>query len=151
MHTTCLILVIIFIMNVNCNHKPSIIIIGAGSAGIAAASRLMKNNFSNIIILEAENRIGGRIHSIEYGEGIIELGAETCHGENKNVVYELVKDLDLLDGTEIETKLYHSSGKPIDKNLFEELFELFYNIYYGDINTSSDINLGDYLITEYVL
>lgn len=38
--------------------EPSVIIVGGGASGIAAATRLLKNNFSNIKILEAENRIG---------------------------------------------------------------------------------------------
>ena len=46
-----------------------VIIIGAGAAGLAAASKLVGLGFStqNITILEAQNRIGGRIHSIEEG------------------------------------------------------------------------------------
>lgn len=44
-----------------------IIIIGAGSAGIAAASRLFENGFKNVTILEAENRIGGRLYTTTLG------------------------------------------------------------------------------------
>lgn len=36
----------------------SIIVVGAGPSGIAAATRLVEHNFSNVMILEAENRIG---------------------------------------------------------------------------------------------
>ena len=39
-----------------------IIIIGAGASGLAAASRLIE-----IGIIEAENRIGGRIYTVPYG------------------------------------------------------------------------------------
>lgn len=45
----------------------TVIIIGAGVAGIAAATKLLKNNFNNFIILEAENRIGGRIQTLPFG------------------------------------------------------------------------------------
>ncbi|ENN80088.1 hypothetical protein YQE_03447, partial [Dendroctonus ponderosae] len=40
------------------DDQPSIIIVGSGPAGIAAATKLLQNNFNNIKILEAENRIG---------------------------------------------------------------------------------------------
>ena len=44
-----------------------IIIIGAGISGISAASKLIENGFKNVIILEAKNRIGGRIHTVDFG------------------------------------------------------------------------------------
>ncbi len=46
-----------------------IIIIGAGASGLAAASRLCEHGIhpAQITILEAENRIGGRIHTINKG------------------------------------------------------------------------------------
>lgn len=44
-----------------------IVIIGAGMAGLSAAKHLMKNGRSDFIILEARNRIGGRIISIDVG------------------------------------------------------------------------------------
>ena len=43
-----------------------ILIIGAGAAGIAAASRLLEKGFQNVLILEAKDRIGGRIHTVKY-------------------------------------------------------------------------------------
>lgn len=46
-------------------HK--IIIIGAGIAGISAAHHLVKNGETDFKILEARNRIGGRIISIPLG------------------------------------------------------------------------------------
>ena len=46
-----------------------LIIIGAGASGLAAASRLVQRGFkpSNLVILEAQNRIGGRIHTLNEG------------------------------------------------------------------------------------
>ena len=43
-----------------------VIIIGAGASGLAAASRLFKNGLSatSITILEAQNHIGGRVHTV---------------------------------------------------------------------------------------
>ena len=54
-------------------HSPSVIIIGAGASGIAAASRLFENGFKKITILEAENRIGGRINTTKFSESYITL------------------------------------------------------------------------------
>jgi protoporphyrinogen oxidase len=43
------------------------LIVGAGASGIAAASMLMQYGVNNIVILEAENRIGGRINTVPFG------------------------------------------------------------------------------------
>ena len=55
--------------------KPEIIIIGAGIAGLAAARELSKADFK-VTVLEARDRIGGRI----YTHHDVELGAEFIHG-----------------------------------------------------------------------
>jgi cation diffusion facilitator CzcD-associated flavoprotein CzcO len=44
-----------------------VVIVGAGASGIAAATFLMEHGVDNIVILEAENRIGGRINTIPFG------------------------------------------------------------------------------------
>lgn len=45
--------------------KHKVIIIGAGIAGLAAATHLTKHGMNDYIMLEAQNRIGGRIYSTE--------------------------------------------------------------------------------------
>lgn len=53
-----------------------IIVIGAGASGIAAATELVSNGFKNVTILEAGNRIGGRINTIPFGANVVDLGAQ---------------------------------------------------------------------------
>ncbi len=55
------------------------IIIGAGAAGLAAGQRLRAAGRTPLI-LEARDRIGGRIHT-DHTHGPVELGAEFIHGE----------------------------------------------------------------------
>lgn len=50
--------------------------IGAGAAGIAAATRLIEKGYKNLTILEAEDRIGGRIHTIPFASNVVDLGAQ---------------------------------------------------------------------------
>ena len=64
-------LVFIFIMiysihEVNSQRNKTVIIIGAGMSGLSAAKEFVDNGFTNFMILEAENRIGGRINTINY-------------------------------------------------------------------------------------
>jgi len=44
-----------------------ILIIGAGMAGLSAANHLLKNNETDFFIVEARNRIGGRIVTTQVG------------------------------------------------------------------------------------
>lgn len=48
--------------------KPKVVIIGAGISGIALGDHLAKNGFNNFVILEASNRTGGRIFTINIGK-----------------------------------------------------------------------------------
>jgi protoporphyrinogen oxidase len=47
--------------------EAQVVIVGAGASGIAAASWLMEHGVDNIVILEAEDRIGGRINTVPFG------------------------------------------------------------------------------------
>ncbi|EKU99923.1 monoamine oxidase [Leptolyngbya sp. PCC 7375] len=58
------------------------IVIGAGAAGLAAARTLQEANQS-VLLLEARDRIGGRVHTnYDFASHPIECGAEYLHGEN---------------------------------------------------------------------
>ena len=59
--------------------ESEILIIGAGSAGLAAARELSTAG-SSVIVLEARERIGGRINT-HFDGWPIELGAEFVHGK----------------------------------------------------------------------
>ena len=62
--------------------ETDILIVGAGAAGLAAARELTAAKF-NIIVLEARDRIGGRIHTHLDSQltAPVELGAEFVHGK----------------------------------------------------------------------
>ncbi|KAF5272015.1 hypothetical protein FQR65_LT04996 [Abscondita terminalis] len=135
----------------NCYGKtnPSVIVVGAGAAGIAATTRLLKNGIDNVIILEAEDRIGGRVYSVKFGETYVDLGAEWCHGQKDNVVYELVKNLNVLVSDEDATPvLIHSKLKTIKPNFTEQLFGIFLEVYNEDRDGVNG-TLGDYVSRKY--
>lgn len=43
-----------------------VIVIGGGIAGLAANESLFKNGITNILLVEANNRLGGKTHIINY-------------------------------------------------------------------------------------
>ena len=48
--------------------SPKIVIIGAGIAGVSAATTLVNAGFTDFVILEATDRVGGRIWTIDLGK-----------------------------------------------------------------------------------
>jgi phytoene dehydrogenase-like protein len=81
----------------------NIVIIGAGVAGLAAG-RLLAESGKAVTIVEARNRIGGRIYTHRSGNETFELGAEFVHGLPPDL-WELIREADLrteeMDGEQI--------------------------------------------------
>ncbi|MGH0119688.1 UNVERIFIED_CONTAM: hypothetical protein FKN15_069873 [Acipenser sinensis] len=50
------------------NRQPRIVVIGAGLAGLAATKTLLENGFTDVTVLEASDRIGGRVQSVQLGK-----------------------------------------------------------------------------------
>jgi protoporphyrinogen oxidase len=57
-----------------------VVVVGAGAAGVAAAARLRERGVTDVVVLEAEERMGGRIHTIPFGKhfAVIHLFYNLC-------------------------------------------------------------------------
>ena len=75
--------------------EPSVLIIGGGIAGLTAADLLSAEGVP-VVVLEARDRIGGRIHTVTSPRGsfAIDLGAEFIHGA-KNEAWPYLRSSDL--------------------------------------------------------
>ncbi|KAK6154083.1 hypothetical protein DH2020_013722 [Rehmannia glutinosa] len=84
------------------NALPSVIVVGGGISGIAAA-RMLQNASFKVILLESQDRIGGRIHT-DYSFGCpVDMGASWLHGVcNENPLSPIIRRLGLT--------LYRTSG-----------------------------------------
>ncbi|KAK1125075.1 hypothetical protein K0M31_006413 [Melipona bicolor] len=106
--------------------SPRIVIVGAGASGIAAAAKLLENDFQNLIILEAENRIGGRVNTVKFDEYAVDLGAQWIHGEKGNVAYELVAPLNITDHSKpMNDEVYTSTGELIDTRITKNITDTY--------------------------
>eukprot|EP00090_Calanus_glacialis_P007049 TRINITY_DN15513_c0_g1_i2.p1 TRINITY_DN15513_c0_g1~~TRINITY_DN15513_c0_g1_i2.p1 ORF type:complete len:476 (-),score=114.85 TRINITY_DN15513_c0_g1_i2:47-1474(-) len=74
------------------NYDKKVLIVGGGVSGLFAALRLAENGVKNIEILEADDRIGGRVNSFQHGDGVLELGAQWIHGRGDCPLWKFVKD-----------------------------------------------------------
>lgn len=131
-----------------------IVIIGAGASGIAAATKLLANGFRNLIVLEAESRIGGRVHTIPFGANVLDLGAQWCHGEKDNVVFGLAQQHGLLQHNKVafeEFNLYQSDGSVVPRQTSEDLMGLAVRLLHGNVDEMKRYqgSLGSYIIAKY--
>lgn len=68
----------------------TIIVVGAGISGLAAAKKLKEQGF-NVIILEAQDKVGGRLRSNRTLGIAFDEGASWIHGVNNNPLTTLAK------------------------------------------------------------
>jgi monoamine oxidase len=61
------------------SEAPEVIILGAGAAGLTAARELTAAG-ARVLLLEARDRLGGRVSTHQTADGPVELGAEFVHG-----------------------------------------------------------------------
>lgn len=48
-------------------QKVRVCVIGAGVAGLGAAQRLAEAGVQDFVVLEAQERVGGRVHTVKHG------------------------------------------------------------------------------------
>ncbi|KAF8403785.1 hypothetical protein HHK36_011891 [Tetracentron sinense] len=96
----------------------SVIVVGAGISGISAAKVLAENGVEDLVILEASDRIGGRIRKQDFGGVSVELGAgwiQGVGGKESNPVWELADKSGLRtcfsDYSNARYNIYDQSGK----------------------------------------
>ena len=83
-----------------------VLVIGAGIAGLTAA-RLLAESGLRVLVLEARDRVGGRIRTVRAEGSVIELGAEFVHGrppELLSLLHEAGLTLVERDGTMISAE-----------------------------------------------
>ncbi|KAL7204484.1 hypothetical protein ACSBR2_017542 [Camellia fascicularis] len=110
--------------------RSSVIIVGAGISGISAAKVLAEKGVDDIVILEASDRIGGRIRKDEFGGVSVELGAgwiAGVGGKEPNPVWELARNSGLRtcfsDYSNARYNIYDPSGKIFPSGLAADSYK----------------------------
>ncbi|KAJ7965021.1 Polyamine oxidase-like protein [Quillaja saponaria] len=118
-------------------RSPSVIVIGGGIAGIAAARALHDASFQ-VVLLESRERLGGRIHT-DYSFGFpVDLGASWLHGVCKEnplapligrlglPLYRTSGDNSVLYDHDLESyALYDMDGNQVPQDLVTKVGEAF--------------------------
>ncbi|MEZ4864670.1 MAG: FAD-dependent oxidoreductase [Caldilineaceae bacterium] len=91
--------------------RPTVIVIGAGMAGLVAA-RLLHDGGCKVIVVEARQRLGGRIWTDNTLGGPCDLGASWVHGADNNPITNWCRALGIeLAVTSEETRFFFMQGK----------------------------------------
>ena len=95
------------------DRKETVIVVGAGISGIGAAKRLRFKGY-RVIVLEARQRIGGRIWTDRSLGVPFDLGASWIHGIKGNPIYKLARKHKLeLFPTDFNAGQLYVGGKPL--------------------------------------
>jgi monoamine oxidase len=77
-------------------HLPSevdVAVIGAGAAGIGGARRLLEAGRVSVLVLEARDRVGGRVNTIAPAGFPLDRGAEWLHSADRNPLSPVARGL----------------------------------------------------------
>ncbi|WP_211323339.1 flavin monoamine oxidase family protein [Amycolatopsis palatopharyngis] len=72
-----------------------VVVIGAGISGLTAARRLIQSGVSSVLVLEANDRVGGRTLDLEVGNGVVTEGGGEWVGPGQDRVLGLIDELGL--------------------------------------------------------
>ncbi|XP_022632810.1 polyamine oxidase 1 isoform X1 [Vigna radiata var. radiata] len=110
--------------------RSSVIVVGAGISGISAAKVLAENGIKDLVILEASDRIGGRIRKENFGGVSVELGAGWIvgvGGKESNPVWELANEFGLrtyfADYSNVRYNIYDRSGKIFPRGIAADSYK----------------------------
>nr|XP_025880112.1 polyamine oxidase-like [Oryza sativa Japonica Group] len=96
--------------------NPKVIIVGAGISGISAGKRLSEAGITDVLILEAPDHVGGRMHKQNFDGINVEIGAnwvEGVNGEKMNPIWPFVNST-------LKLRNFRSDYDYLSQNVYKE-------------------------------
>ena len=120
------------------NSLKTVIVVGAGISGLAAAKKLKENGFT-VIVLESQNKIGGRL-STNRNLGIaFDEGASWIHGINNNPITTLAQQagMQTFETIDESRKSYDIGGVLRNATAYDNTEEELYSILNSMMNSGN--------------
>ncbi|KEH19589.1 putative spermine oxidase transcription regulator Homeodomain-LIKE family [Medicago truncatula] len=136
----------------------TVVVIGAGLAGLAAARQLLSFGYK-VVVLEGKNRPGGRVYTQKIGNedkfAALDLGGSVITGIHANPLAVLARQLSIpLHKVRDNCPLFKPNGEPVDKeidskveNIFNKLLDKVMELRKIMGGFASDTSLGSVLET----
>ncbi|XP_003739554.1 peroxisomal N(1)-acetyl-spermine/spermidine oxidase [Galendromus occidentalis] len=110
----------------------NIIVIGAGIAGLSTAYHILSEKpETDVLILEARDRLGGRANHSKLGDVVVELGPKWIHGVLGNPLYEFAVAQGLVglnDQKSVEHNIVAATekGNQVPLDLVDEIYSAYF-------------------------
>ncbi|GLC33360.1 hypothetical protein PLESTM_000052900 [Pleodorina starrii] len=113
-------------------HSETVLVIGAGLAGLAAAQQLRQLGY-RVVVLEARDRPGGRVHTARMESGGVsgwaDLGGSIITGCDGNPLAVLALQGGIgLHAISEDTPLYWEDGRPVEEGLDRMVFDRYNDV-----------------------
>jgi protoporphyrinogen oxidase len=95
--------------------RKKVIVIGAGPAGLTAAFELAKTGKFEVLVLEADQQVGGISRTVNYKGNLIDIGGHRFFSKSDRVLEWWAQFLPVIDTTQDHQEItYHNKSKGID-------------------------------------
>ncbi|KAK4309359.1 hypothetical protein Pmani_019003 [Petrolisthes manimaculis] len=176
-----------------CDHLPAdynqwlrkatslkVLVGGGGVAGLAALGTLLQLGEEDVLLLEATDRLGGRLTTVRHGSWVVDEGPSVIQGGENNPLYQIAREEGRL-GDPIEdivpsNRVVYSSGQRVSLTVAEQhagveqlakmdmthklnhyygrplgdLYNDIYNTMWGDIGDEMDQDASKYILHQTV-
>lgn len=129
--------------------------VGAGFAGLTCAERLGHQGM-DVTIIEARDRVGGRVHQTNTVGHWTDMGANWIHGAHVNPIRDIARKVGAVTlSLDEPTLLYDEDGQPMPQEQAEKLEEITWSIIADAFKHSNsgvdipvDMSLYDYVVQQ---
>lgn len=120
--------------------RPRVVIVGAGMSGLSAAHRLtsLAAGHFDLTVIEASNRVGGRICSSTFKGERVEMGATWIHGIEGSPIHDIAQRMGLMrgdvpwecmDGFPEDPVVVAQGGLHVPPHLVDSIGDLYKKLY----------------------